>query len=625
MNNINEKEWICPGAEIGFGLIVFRRSFTIASSGKWRFHYTADERCMIFVDGKRVAEGPERSSPDHWHFAAGTFDAGAGTHVMTVRLWNFSGNDALGQCSIHPGFRIFDAAFEFSGDWEYQNPEHCVLAHSGDAWSVPPAVRTEDGFNWSAVEGRGGVWRKAAVTEDSRPLYPAELPPMLHSEIENVTFDGKTAEFDHYLCAWPEYEFSGVGTVEIRWYESRSRESSNIPADLFHVNGERARWIDYRWHAGTCVSFETTGTLKIEAVRFFRTGYPLTCRVSFEEQEPRRKKLLEKSLRTLQCSINETFMDCPHYEQLQYEGDSRIEALCMTAVSGDTRLMRQAVRAFFAQQTADGALPCRAPSHEPTPPCVPAANCCWLIPSFVLIAVQMFHDYALAEPGDRDFIAEQLPKARRALDFFIPFRNDGTLREVPGWNFVDWVEGWVRGVPIGAERGTGCTLNLLYAAALLDLADLERFCGNEKQADGREREAAETLDKVRTVFYDADRGLFAEDEGHGYFSEHAQVWAALLGLANLKLLDGKTLPKCSIYFDFYFFEACRMHRRDDLAAARLERYLEFAENELDTLPEEFEKWRSFCHGWGSHYLAFRYPRPAIRARLCPVPIQEVQV
>jgi alpha-L-rhamnosidase len=39
-------------------------------------------------------------------------------------------------------------------------------------------------------------------------------------------------------------------------------------------------------------------------------------------------------------------MDTPYWEQLQYVGDTRIQALISYAVTGDDRLAKQALKAF---------------------------------------------------------------------------------------------------------------------------------------------------------------------------------------------------------------------------------------------------------------------------------------
>ena len=89
-------------------------------------------------------------------------------------------------------------------------------------------------------------------------------------------------------------------------------------------------------------------------------------------------------------------MDTACWEQLQYIGDTRIEALISYLVSGDPRLAVQAIEAFGNSRT-DGIPQSRWPSKEPQS-----------IPPFALLWIGMLHDYWLHRPG-------QAP-LRRSLD-----------------------------------------------------------------------------------------------------------------------------------------------------------------------------------------------------------------
>ena len=54
-------------------------------------------------------------------------------------------------------------------------------------------------------------------------------------------------------------------------------------------------------------------------------------------------------------------MDTPYWEQLQYIGDTRIQALISYAVAGDDRLARQALEAFHNSLMPDGLTQSRYP------------------------------------------------------------------------------------------------------------------------------------------------------------------------------------------------------------------------------------------------------------------------
>jgi alpha-L-rhamnosidase len=66
------------------------------------------------------------------------------------------------------------------------------------------------------------------------------------------------------------------------------------------------------------------------------------------------KKLWEVGWRTARLCAGENYFDCPYYEQLQYEADTRIQSLISLYIAGDDRLMRKAITDFFNSRVAEG-------------------------------------------------------------------------------------------------------------------------------------------------------------------------------------------------------------------------------------------------------------------------------
>ena len=52
------------------------------------------------------------------------------------------------------------------------------------------------------------------------------------------------------------------------------------------------------------------------------TAYPLKENAVFESDQPDLKKIWNVGWRTARLCANETYFDCPYYEQLQYVGDT---------------------------------------------------------------------------------------------------------------------------------------------------------------------------------------------------------------------------------------------------------------------------------------------------------------
>ena len=80
-------------------------------------------------------------------------------------------------------------------------------------------------------------------------------------------------------------------------------------------------------------------------------------------------------------ALIETYMDCPYYEQLQYIGDTRIQAMISFYNSGDDRLVRNAINLMDHSRISEGITLSRHPSYSPQ-----------LIPTFSLWYIGMLHD-----------------------------------------------------------------------------------------------------------------------------------------------------------------------------------------------------------------------------------------
>jgi hypothetical protein len=202
--------------------------------------------------------------------------------------------------------------------------------------------------------------------------------------------------------------------------------------DLFVAGGGAKRvfrplwWRTYRYVE---LSVKTGAeALTLDDFSGLYTGYPLVRRASFDADDPEFKRILSVGWRTMRLCAHETYMDCPYYEQLQYTGDTRVQALASYYVSGDGRLARNSVDQIDAIRAGDQPSFCRAPSSLPL-----------YIPSFSLWWVGMLHDYFLYQ-NDPAFVKRMLPGVRATISLFEGRRGgDGLLTRLPWWNYIDGV------------------------------------------------------------------------------------------------------------------------------------------------------------------------------------------
>ena len=104
--------------------------------------------------------------------------------------------------------------------------------------------------------------------------------------------------------------------------------------------------------------------LVIDDVYGTATGYPFRYNAQFESDNKQLDTILQIGWRTARLCAWETYMDCPYYEQLQYVGDTRIQALVSYYNSGDDRLARNAITLLDHSRLAEIITQSRYPTAD---------------------------------------------------------------------------------------------------------------------------------------------------------------------------------------------------------------------------------------------------------------------
>ena len=130
---MSNKRWMRPeerAVEAPF-FAVFRNRFHAGSGAVLKFRYSADERAAFFLDGEKIADGPERGTPQRWFFHSVEVPLAPGAHVLTCRLLVLGGQySAYAQLSVRPGVCV-DEESDLLGDWACQTMMGCTFARAG--------------------------------------------------------------------------------------------------------------------------------------------------------------------------------------------------------------------------------------------------------------------------------------------------------------------------------------------------------------------------------------------------------------------------------------------------------------------------------------------------------------
>jgi hypothetical protein len=371
--------------------------------------------------------------------------------------------------------------------------------------------------------------------------------------------------------------------------------------DLFLPDGGAHRVFQpLYWRSFRYVQLEITTSdapLVIHDVHGVFTGYPLRERARFASDQSWLDDVWRMDWNGARIGAFETYMDTPYYEQLQYVGDTRVQALISLYMSGDDRLVRQAIEHFDVSRIPEGLTTSRYPSALPQ-----------IIPPFSLVYVLMVSDYD-RHRDDVSFVRQRLAGVRGILDWYAArIDSTGMLGPMPYWNYLDWANGWDGGVPPGAIDGHSVAIALLYAYALSRAAELETHVGVEAMAAEYRRRADRVLSAIRARAWDIRRQLFRDAAEGSAYSQQTNVLAVLAGAvapANRRplmerVLTDSGLTKATYYFSFYLFDALREAGLADRLIEQMQPWREMLRLGLTSTPENPEPTRSDSHAWAAH-------------------------
>ena len=556
----------------------------------------------------RVANG-------FWEYMA----AGWGEEIDGARYdWEWNSPSAAGSSWMAAASPIRESIYPTS------NKAHSADDTGDNAWNLVPDALPAMEFaqtNPGDIVGLDSI----ATEQPSLAHFPGEsagLPPGVHV---HILLDRKTL-----TTAFPRLTVSGGKGAKIRLTyaealydkdqhkgdrDSLDYNSENgIPhprsalgiSDMFLPDGGAHRSFEPLWWRTwryLDIDVETAGEpLTLESLTASFTAYPFQERATFHSNDADLEKIWEISWRTARLDAHETYMDTPYYEQFQYVGDTRIQALISYAVAGDDRLARQAIAAFDQSRTSDGITMSRYPSSLPQ-----------IIPTFSLLWIGMVHDYWVYRP-DPEPVRASLPGTRAVLAWFAMHEQpDGLLQKLPWWSFIDWVSEHQE-IPTYDAQGESCVTTLEYLGALNEAADLEKSLGDPLLAAHYQARAAHVRSGLFDKCWSPSRGLLADNPSQKNFSQQANILAVLYDvvpkerqqevLHRLLTIDPGTTPdgtlSASYYFRFYLSRALDHAGLADEYLRSIDPWRKLLPLHFSTWPEVPGNTRSDSHAWSAH-------------------------
>ncbi len=365
--------------------------------------------------------------------------------------------------------------------------------------------------------------------------------------------------------------------------------------DEVEANGGVTVLEPFWYRAFRFVKIEADGEFEIADAEYAEYFYPMDDIARFACSDPELNAMWDVSLNTVRCCMHEIFVDCPYYEQQQYDMDSTLEALFTYRFIEDTAMQKKCITDLSHSQLPDGMIQANYPS-----------TLIQVIPGFSLFFIFMIRDY-MDYVGDAAFVRGLTGCIERVLEGFRSYEDErGLFGTTPYWPFVDWVPTWGIGIPEGGTKEPLTVTNLMYSAALIAAAEIYEYCGKPGAAQDL-RSRAQTLNAaVRKYCYDEEKGLYRNTPSRREYSEHTTLWAILSGAVTgeeAKALMERTLradaAHCSFSMNHYMFRALERSGCYEYADRLLDGWRKMLDMHCTSWCENPDKPRSECHGWSS--------------------------
>ncbi|HEY3377865.1 MAG TPA: alpha-L-rhamnosidase C-terminal domain-containing protein [Armatimonadota bacterium] len=171
---------------------------------------------------------------------------------------------------------------------------------------------------------------------------------------------------------------------------------------------------------------EMTGPVKIQYARVLQATYPVERRGAFRCSDVALTHIWEISAYTLRLCMEDTYTDCPLYEQTLWVGDARNEslynAICYGAHDLTLRCLRLCAQSLDTLPIVGSQLP---------------SSWNGLLPAWSFLWGLNVWEYYFTT-GDLAGLRELYPAVLRNLRNAQGYCTDRGLFSIPAWNFFDW-------------------------------------------------------------------------------------------------------------------------------------------------------------------------------------------
>ncbi|MEN6583668.1 MAG: family 78 glycoside hydrolase catalytic domain [Armatimonadota bacterium] len=344
-----------------------------------------------------------------------------------------------------------------------------------------------------------------------------------------------------------------------------------------------------------------TGPVKLRSLQALFHSYPQTRKGSFICSDAKLGQIWQAGAQSVRCCSEDTYTDCPTYEQTLWVGDARNEALVDWVVNGDPRL-------WFRCLELTGQSLERFPITQSQ---VPSS---WdnILPAWTFLWMRSCFEYLYFTSdtnGGRlllDFVKQNIEGIRQHLD------HHG-LFNIHAWNMFDWAPMDTPAVGVVTHQ------NCFAVLGLRDASRLAQLLGRNDLSNEWSELADVLADSINVYLWNDGVNAYIDclrgDVQSEVFSQQTQTLAYMSGVAT-----GERSERCkeivrrppdgfvkagSPFFEFFLLEAYQREGKDQDLLDTIRRDWGFM---IDMGATTFwEMWsgregrltRSHCHAWSA--------------------------
>ncbi len=635
-----ESVWISP-ADILDRNAVYRFERTVRASAKAviELNISADTRYKFYVNGRYVCEGPCQSDHFFWRYETVTVPASClkeGDNLLSFEVLYIKDECFYMQArKDRPALLVFGTLED--GDKKEEivtgaSSEWSCFIETGkyfvNKYSYISMPHTEEHTCEEDVETTVEVCSANNIKNGNRTQFGVDdkyilekrgialLKPEKAAAFKELKHTETCAEMDAgiYTTAYPKFIFKGKkgGKIKFTYAECynqpgnrRKKGRRDMPdgeiaglRDEIELSGKKQEFVPYYWRAFRYIKAEfPQGTdFDINKQKYSPYFYPIQEKGYIKTSDDVKNKLWDISLNTLRCCTHESFVDCPYYEQCQYDMDSALEMMFMFRVTNDYSMGRKAVFDLARSQQPDGMLLAHYPATKRQ-----------VIPTFSLYWILMLRDY-VTYSGDVSAVKELMSTVDGVLSAFDRLVGDnGLVGATDYWHYTDWVPGWERGVPPHGKDHPLTISSMMYSAALEQAASLAAEIGRTGLAEEYLNRREAVNNAVNRCCYNKEKKFYEDVPGFGGYSEHTAVWAVLSGAVSGKdaqaLIDRSfayEVNRASFSFNFYTFRALeKVGKYKEYSERLFGGWYKMLNLGCTTWCENPDDPRSECHAWSA--------------------------